>query len=55
MSRKYKFIDQSSLYFISTATVYWVDVFTREEYSNILMEGLSFVSRKKTLTFMPIA
>lgn len=49
MSRKYKFIDQSSLYFISTATVFWVDVFTREEYSNILMEGLSFCVKEKDL------
>lgn len=27
MSRKYKFSDQDKLYFISFATVHWIDVF----------------------------
>ena len=33
MSRKYKFQDQSKLYFVSFATVYWIDLFVREDYN----------------------
>jgi hypothetical protein len=32
MSRKYKFADKSGAYFISFATVNWIDVFTRDAY-----------------------
>jgi putative transposase len=32
MSRKYKFHKEQGLYFVSFATVYWIDVFIREEY-----------------------
>jgi putative transposase len=32
MSRKYKFHNKQGLYFVSFATVYWIDVFIREEY-----------------------
>jgi len=31
MSRKYKFWDSQRIYFISFATVYWIDVLTRNE------------------------
>ena len=30
MSRKYKFHNESGAYFISFATVYWLDIFTRQ-------------------------
>ena len=30
MSRKYKFHNKEGLYFVSFATVYWLDVFTRQ-------------------------
>jgi len=36
MSRKYKFLNKEGLYFVSFATVNWVDVFVREMYCNIL-------------------
>jgi hypothetical protein len=32
MSRKYKFGEKTGAYFISFATVYWIDIFTRDEY-----------------------
>lgn len=35
MRRKYKFGDKTRAYFMSFATVYWIDVFTREEYATI--------------------
>ena len=35
MSRAYKFNDADGVYFISFATVGWLDVFTRREYYQI--------------------
>ena len=32
MSRKYKFQNPEGLYFVSFATVYWIDIFTRDIY-----------------------
>ena len=49
MSRKYKFDDKDSLYFISYATVYWIDVFIREEYKNIWIESTKFCQERKGL------
>lgn len=49
MSRKCKFRSQDDLYFISTATVNWIDVFTRSLYKDIVMESLRFCQREKDL------
>jgi len=40
VSRKYKFRDQGKLHFVSFATVDWIDLFIRPEYSDILIESL---------------
>jgi hypothetical protein len=32
MSQNYKFHNPEGLYFVSFAVVYWLDVFTRNEY-----------------------
>lgn len=42
MSRKYKFHNKEGLYFVSFATVYWIDVFTRPLYNDILVESLIY-------------
>lgn len=49
MSRKYKFHDPEGLYFVSFATVYWIDVFTREVYFNKLIENLMYSIKNKGL------
>ena len=49
MSTKYKFHDQNGIYFISTAVVYWIDVFTRRMYKDIIMNSLDFCCNKKGL------
>ena len=49
MSRKYKFHDQDKLYFISFATVHWIDVFVREEYTQIILDSWKFCQEKKGL------
>jgi putative transposase len=47
MSRKYKFGDKTGAYFISFATVYWIDVFTREEYFGSIVEPLDYCRKNK--------
>jgi len=36
MSRNYKFHNPIGVYFVSFAVVEWIDVFTRNEYKDIL-------------------
>ena len=47
MSRNYKFHNPEGLYFVSFAVVEWLDVFTRNEYKDILLQSLSFCQREK--------
>jgi len=49
MSTKYKFRDQSKLYFISFAVVYWIDVFIRNEYKDILLDSWRYCQKAKGL------
>jgi putative transposase len=49
MSEKYKIRDQNKLYFITFAVVDWIDVFTRQEYRNILLESLRHCQKEKGL------
>jgi REP element-mobilizing transposase RayT len=45
----YKIIDQGGLYYVSFAVVAWVDVFTRKEYRDIVIESLQHCQQKKGL------
>lgn len=47
MSRKYKFGEKSGAYFISFATVNWIDVFTRDIYFSSIIESLDFCRKNK--------
>jgi putative transposase len=49
MSTKYKIRNQEKLYFVSFAVVNWIDVFTRNEYKNIIIESLQFCQLNKGL------
>ncbi|MEP3839164.1 MAG: transposase [Algibacter sp.] len=58
MSRKYKFHNKQGAYYISFATVYWLDVFTRQEYFNVLEESITYCRAEKGMEvyaycFMP--
>ena len=58
MSRKYKFNNPTATYFVSFATVYWLDVFTRQVYFSILEEAISYCRKEKGMEvfaycFMP--
>ena len=47
MSRKYKFGEKSGAYFVSFATVFWVDVFTRDEYFCCITEAFDYCRKNK--------
>ena len=47
MSRNYKFHNPDGVYFVSFAVVEWIDVFTRNDYKDILIESLEFCQREK--------
>jgi len=49
MSRKYKFHNPEGVYFVSFAVQGWVDVFTRNEYKDILVDNLKFCQENKGL------
>ena len=49
MSRKYKFTDSEGVYFVSTAVVYWIDVFTRTEYKDTLLNSFKHCQEEKGL------
>ena len=58
MSRKYKFHNKSALYFVSFATVNWIEVFTRQLYFDVLAESITYCRAKKGMElyaycFMP--
>lgn len=47
MSRKYKFGEKEGAYFISFATVNWIDVFTRDSYFSCITDSLDYCRKKK--------
>jgi REP element-mobilizing transposase RayT len=47
LSRKYKFKEKEGAYFVSFATVGWVDVFTRQEYFQIFVNALDYCRKQK--------
>ena len=58
MSRKYKFHNKQGAYFISFATAYWLDIFTRQIYFNVLEESIEYCRAEKGMEvfaycFMP--
>ncbi len=58
MSRKYKFHNKEGLYFVSFATVNWLDVFVRQIYFNVLVDSVTYCRAEKGMEvfaycFMP--
>ncbi len=50
MSRKYKFHEKEGAYFIIFATVFWIDVFTRMEYFDIVINALDYCRKNKGMS-----
>ncbi|WP_431165967.1 REP-associated tyrosine transposase [Tenacibaculum halocynthiae] len=58
MSRNYKFHNKSGLYFVSFATINWIDVFTRQIYFDVLVDSINYCRKEKGMElycycFMP--
>ena len=49
MSRKYKFRNPAAIYFVTFATVNWIDVFTRRVYKDIVVDSLNYCIKNKGL------
>ena len=49
MGFAYKFHDPDGAYFVTCATVQWVDVFTRSIYCDVVVESLQYCINKKGL------
>lgn len=49
MSEKYKIFDQRAACFVTFTVVQWIDLFTRNEYRNIIIESLRFCQENKGL------
>ncbi len=47
MSTKYRFHKPEAAYFVSFATVNWVDIFTREIYFQILVDSIKYCRENK--------
>lgn len=49
MSSKYKFRNPDAMYFVSFSVVYWIDVFIRHEYKQVLIDSWSYCQKHKSL------
>ncbi|MEO6150684.1 MAG: transposase [Mucilaginibacter sp.] len=49
MSRNYKFHDQERPYFVTFSVIRWLDVFTRREYKDILVDCIKHCMANKGL------
>ena len=49
MARKYAIRDQEKFYFVTFTTVYWLDIFIRDEFRTIFLESVKYCQREKGL------
>ena len=49
MSNRYKFHDNSEVYFVSFSVVDWIDVFTRNEYREVVVDSIKYCIENKGL------
>jgi hypothetical protein len=52
--KPYSLNNPDSIYFVTFATVYWIDVFTRQRYKNIIVESLQYCQAKKGYNLIDI-
>jgi len=45
----YKIRDQYAVHFITFSVIEWVDVFTRKDYANIIVDSLNYCKTHKGL------
>ncbi len=47
MGRKYEFEEKTDAYFVSFATVFWINIFIRDSYFWIIVKSLEYCREKK--------
>ena len=47
MSRKHKFYNLEEIYFVSFATINWVDIFVRDQYFWEIAQSLDFCRKRE--------
>ncbi len=45
----YRIKDETALYYLTFATVGWIDIFTRKRYKDIIVESLQYCQKEKGL------
>lgn len=46
---RYKILDQQGIYFLTMTVVDWVDLFTRKDYSMIIVDSLNYCIKEKNM------
>jgi putative transposase len=46
---RYRIIDQHSTYFLTCTVVHWIDLFTRKDYRDIVVQSLNYCIAQKNL------
>ncbi len=54
MSRNYKFHNPEGTYFISFAAIECIDVFTRNEFKDIIIESLHYCQKEISKNFIVV-
>ena len=49
MSEKYKMHNPEGMYFLTMTIVHWIDLFTRPELSDVLVESIKHCQKEKGL------
>jgi len=49
MSKKYKCNTPEALYFVTMTVKHWIDIFTRQEYKDIIVDSLQYCQKEKGL------
>ena len=49
MSEKYKFHDPAARYFVTLTVVHWIDLFTRKELKQVVLDSLKYCQHNKGL------
>jgi hypothetical protein len=52
---KYSISDKSGCYFVTFTVIHWIDIFSRKEYRDIIVDSLAgqlFINYGKTITML---
>ena len=49
MSEKYKFLNPEGIFFVTATIIDWIDLFTRKDYVEIVLDSLKYCQNKKDL------